>query len=315
MQRLINTALFVINLGSNRFSGYVNGVVNQYRAERKYLNYGWIEMSVLDRRLYEVLANAVLVGHEYYDNIPVQAAVLYAKHYWATAPPGAQTEVVDNAKGAPPSADSPVHSPQATRSPPPTRSPPGLLRYLPPVAIIGMLIGLSEIFLSFTRLAKSDATSRDRHSLKLIWLVILISVALAIVVAGRSHSWWNIWRQNGAGGGICALVSLGLVLRWYSVIYLGRFFTTNVAIAKDHRLVDTGPYRFIRHPSYTGSLLAMFGLALSFGNWASLVVLFVPFCAVILWRIHVEEHAMIGGLGEPYSAYMQRTRRLIPLLY
>jgi hypothetical protein len=86
MQRLINTALFVINRGSNRFGGYVNGVTNQYRAERKYLNYEWIEMSVLDRRLYELLGNAVLTSHQYYDDIPVEAAVLYAKHYWAMAP-------------------------------------------------------------------------------------------------------------------------------------------------------------------------------------------------------------------------------------
>ena len=45
---------------------------------------------------------------------------------------------------------------------------------------------------------------------------------------------------------------VGVALRWYSVIYLGRFFTANVAILKDHQLVDTGPYRFVRHPSYTG---------------------------------------------------------------
>jgi len=299
IQRLINTALFVINMGSNRFSGYVNGVVNKYRAERNYLNYGWIEMSVLDRRLYELLGNAVLTTHEYYDNIPVQAAVLYAKHYWATAPSGAETQVVDEAKPGPPAA----------------WSRPGNLRYLPPVAIIGMLIGLSEMFLNFTRRAKSDATSRDRHSLTLIWLVTLTSVALAIVVAGRAHSWWHAWRQNGTRECILILVLLGLLLRWYSIIYLGRFFTTNVAIAKDHRLIDTGPYRFIRHPSYAGSLLAMIGLALSFGNWMSFVILFVSTCAVTFWRIHVEEQALIGGLGEPYSNYMQRTRRLIPLLY
>ncbi len=100
MQRLINTALFAINLGSNRFSGYVNGTISQYRPERKYLNYQWIEMSVLDRRLYEVLGKAVLDSHQYLEDLPVEAAVLYAKHHWATRAP--EPEVVDTAKGAPP---------------------------------------------------------------------------------------------------------------------------------------------------------------------------------------------------------------------
>src|SRR5262245_35418257 len=107
-------------------------------------------------------------------------------------------------------------------------------RHLPPVATIGMLIGLSEMFLTFTKRAKSNTTSKDRHSLTLIWFVTLTSIALAIVVAGRFHSWWNAWRQNGTRECICSLVSLGLVLRWYSIIHLGRFFTTNFAIAKDH---------------------------------------------------------------------------------
>jgi hypothetical protein len=99
LQRLINTALFVINRGSNVFGGYVNGVTNQYREARKFLHYPWIEMSVLDKRLYELTANAVLVSHEFYDDIPVEAAVLYAKHYWATHEP--EPEVVDNAKPSP----------------------------------------------------------------------------------------------------------------------------------------------------------------------------------------------------------------------
>jgi protein-S-isoprenylcysteine O-methyltransferase Ste14 len=104
----------------------------------------------------------------------------------------------------------------------------------------------------------------------------------------------------------------GLVLRWCSIICLGRFFTTNVAIATDHRLIDTGPYRFIRHPSYAGSLLALLGFTLCIPNWASWLLILVPCYAVTFWRIHVEEQALLGGLGEPYRTYMQRTKRLIP---
>jgi len=296
MQRLINTALFVINRGSNRFGGYVNGVTNQYRAERKYLNYGWIEMSVLDRRLYKLTSEAVLASHEYYDNIPVEAAVLYAKHYWATAPPGAETEVVDPAKEIPAPK---VQSRSTSR------------RYLPPVSFFGILVGLSEIFLA--RRSKSNAISR--RSLAPIWLVSVTGVAVAILVAGRLHSWWNLWQSKALLAFCCGLVLFGLALRWYSIIYRAHFFTTNAAITSDHRLVDSGPYRFVRHPGSAGILMAILGLALSFGNWASGLVLFVPVSAVILWRIQVEEQILISGLGDAYRNYTKQTRRLIPLLY
>jgi protein-S-isoprenylcysteine O-methyltransferase len=106
-----------------------------------------------------------------------------------------------------------------------------------------------------------------------------------------------------------------MALRWYAIIHLGRFFTTNVAIAKDHHLVDSGPYRFVRHPSYTGSMMAVIGFLLTMANWATLLIIFVPIIAITLWRIHIEEEVLLGALGEPYRAYMQRTKRLIPGIY
>ena len=224
MQRLVNTALYVISLGTNRFSGYVNGVVDQSRPERNYLNFEWIEMSVLDHRLYELLANAVLVGHEYYDNVPVQAAVLYAKHYWATAPAGTQTEVVDTAKGGRPL------PPSSSRS----------LRHWPRQSIIVLGWALLRVvaggvktiwekcgFKGSTFLAPDLDCHRcggDSEHLGRIPPSIL-----PIAVADNASEW-----------GIRLFV-FGLGLRWYAIIHLGRFFTTNVAIAADHHVIDTGP--------------------------------------------------------------------------
>jgi protein-S-isoprenylcysteine O-methyltransferase len=180
--------------------------------------------------------------------------------------------------------------------------------------ILGPLWGASELGLNLAKRSKSDATSKDRHSLGLIWLVTLSAVALGIVAAYRLPQCALPWPKPVVALG-CGLFVLGLALRWYSIFHLGRFFTTNVAIAKDHYLIDTGPYRFVRHPSYAGSLVAALGFGLSFANWASLLIIFVPKCAVTLWRIHIEEEALLGALGEPYRRYAQRTRRLIPLIY
>jgi protein-S-isoprenylcysteine O-methyltransferase len=111
------------------------------------------------------------------------------------------------------------------------------------------------------------------------------------------------------------LFALGVLLRFYSIIYLGRFFTPTVAISADHRLIDSGPYRFIRHPTYTGFLMILVGLGLSFANIGSLLIIFVPVFACILWRIRIEEQALVEAFGEQYRSYMHRTKRLLPFIY
>jgi protein-S-isoprenylcysteine O-methyltransferase len=111
------------------------------------------------------------------------------------------------------------------------------------------------------------------------------------------------------------LMGLGLVVRSWAIVHLGRFFTVNVAVAADQRIIETGPYRSIRHPSYTGLLLLAVGLGLCFGNFASLVVLVVPMIAMMLKRMRVEEEALAATLGSAFREYMGRTKRLIPGIY
>jgi protein-S-isoprenylcysteine O-methyltransferase len=113
----------------------------------------------------------------------------------------------------------------------------------------------------------------------------------------------------------CALFALGLTLRWYSIIYLGRFFTVNVAIHSGHEIIDTGPYRRIRHPSYTGALLAFLGLGLSLANWVSLALIVLPIFWAFSRRIATEETALSSALGSPYINYMRVTKRLVPFMY
>jgi len=80
-------------------------------------------------------------------------------------------------------------------------------------------------------------------------------------------------------------------------------------------LVDSGPYKLIRHPSYTGLLIFIVGVALCFGNVVSALVLLVPFGALMLRRMRIEEAALSRALGDAYSSYMNRTKRLIPGIY
>jgi len=111
------------------------------------------------------------------------------------------------------------------------------------------------------------------------------------------------------------LMGLGLAVRSWAIVHLGRFFTVNVAVAADQTIVDTGPYRSVRHPSYTGLLLLAVGLGLCFGNYVSVLVLVGPMIGMMLKRIRVEEEALAVTLGTAYREYMARTKRLIPGIY
>jgi len=180
--------------------------------------------------------------------------------------------------------------------------------------LIGPAWGLSELGLSVFKRSKAGAASRDRHSLPVIWGVNLTAVILGVFLAYHAPGWrLPGWLPEQVAGG--SLFVAGLILRWYAIIYLGRFFTVNVAIADDHQVIQTGPYRWVRHPSYSGGLLMILGFCVCMGNLASLLVIMVPCTGVLLWRMRIEEAALRAALGEPYAAYMRSTRRLIPLIY
>jgi protein-S-isoprenylcysteine O-methyltransferase len=185
--------------------------------------------------------------------------------------------------------------------------------HLPSAAVLGPIFGVSEVGLSLFLRAKSGSNAQDKGSLRILWLMILAGVSLAIF----STHWLPGLGFPDTGVSYPIGVSLffsGLLLRWFSIIYLGRFFTVNVAIAEDHRVIDTGPYRYVRHPSYTGALLAFIGYGICLSNFASLVILLLPVFAAFLNRIRIEESALSNALGA-YMQYCKRTKRLIPYLY
>lgn len=110
------------------------------------------------------------------------------------------------------------------------------------------------------------------------------------------------------------LTFLGIMVRQVSIAILGRFFSTTVQIVEDHKVVEKGPYRLVRHPSYTGVLITFIGLGLAVQSLGALLALLVLFTVAFGYRIWVEERALLSGLGQDYASYMKRTKRLIPFL-
>lgn len=88
-----------------------------------------------------------------------------------------------------------------------------------------------------------------------------------------------------------------------------------MTVEKNQKIIQKGLYKFLRHPSYTGSLLSFLGLGLSFSNWLSTIIIFVPIFFVFTYRIKIEEKALINNFGDKYINYSKSTKRLIPLIY
>lgn len=111
-----------------------------------------------------------------------------------------------------------------------------------------------------------------------------------------------------------AMMLLGIAVRQWSMAVLGRFFSGAIGVQKGQRVVDTGPYRLVRHPSYTGALLLQLGIGLAVQSWGALVVIALGFAAAYGHRMLVEEKVLASELGDDYGSYMKRTKRLIPFL-
>lgn len=162
---------------------------------------------------------------------------------------------------------------------------------------------------------RDKSTSHDRGSYRviigLLWISIALDFALSGIVRGAAIHWERIPLFY---VGI-ALMLAGLAFRFYSMSVLGRFFTYSVGVQADHVVVQSGPYRYIRHPSYTGALITLAGLGLALGNWLGLLALLGCMSIAYGYRIKVEEAALTAALGEPYKQYMLRTRRLVPFLF
>jgi protein-S-isoprenylcysteine O-methyltransferase Ste14 len=111
-----------------------------------------------------------------------------------------------------------------------------------------------------------------------------------------------------------ALMIAGFVIRWAGMWTLKKFFSANVAVQSDHRLVIKGPYRMVRHPGYFGGWLAFVGLGLALGNWIALVLLAVFTVPAFLYRIDVEESILRHAFPD-YAQYATRVRKFVPFVW
>jgi protein-S-isoprenylcysteine O-methyltransferase Ste14 len=111
------------------------------------------------------------------------------------------------------------------------------------------------------------------------------------------------------------IILAGMALRYWAVASLGVFFRTTIETEVNQKVIQSGPYHLIRHPSYCGWLLVCLGYGISMQNWLSLIAAFViPLCA-LLYRIQIEEQVLVSSLGTDYVEYQKRTKKLLPWIW
>lgn len=165
-----------------------------------------------------------------------------------------------------------------------------------------------------TRTRRGGGEVKDRGSLMIIWATILVSIFAGETIRSKMPS-------NMFGGArwlvvVAIFVMLaGIALRATAILSLGKAFSPNVAIRTNQKIYRGGLYRFLRHPAYTGSLLAFLGLGIEARNWLSCLVLVAPITVAFLYRIQIEEAALNEAFGAEYAEYSRQTKRLIPGIY
>jgi protein-S-isoprenylcysteine O-methyltransferase Ste14 len=173
----------------------------------------------------------------------------------------------------------------------------------------------SEVLLVIiTRTRRSSGNVRDRGSILILWPTIFFSIFFATYYAD-THPHTIFAGANWVRPFGLIIFLAGLAIRWIAILSLGRSFSVNVAIHSTQTVYKRGLYRWVRHPSYTGMLIIFFAIGLESRNWISLAIMLIFPTLALLYRIHVEEAALLGAFGEDYASYRTTTSRLIPGIY
>jgi protein-S-isoprenylcysteine O-methyltransferase Ste14 len=179
-----------------------------------------------------------------------------------------------------------------------------------------LMINLVSLAFEFNQWAqrRAEATNTDKGSLRI--LLVGTAAGLAwLVVASLIVPGAAIRRTALAFAVGMALYLAGFGLRRWSEMTLGRYFTFTVMTSTDQPVITSGPYRFVRHPSCTGVLLIVTGAGVVNGNWFGLLGWTLLIALPLLYRIHVEENALLSALGDRYRSHAAHHKRLMPLVW
>lgn len=164
---------------------------------------------------------------------------------------------------------------------------------------------------------ETDKKGKDKSTLNLLWVIIILSISLSIFASYVRFGTFSLMITGNNWITYLGLLIIfaGIFSRVLIVKSLGKYFTVDVTIRQGHKIKKDGIYGVLRHPSYAASLLTFLGLGLYLNNWLSLAVAFIPPFLAFLYRIDVEEKALIEQFGQEYLDYRKSTKKIIPYIF
>ena len=185
-----------------------------------------------------------------------------------------------------------------------------------PIGLVWLVVVVAYggIELVGTGRRRAEATDKDRGSL-IVSRICVIPGAVLLVFSPKIAPAAEIHPLHAAPVVGIVIFSAGEALRAWSKVALGRYFTYTVMTSSDQPVITSGPYRSLRHPSYTGILLIVIGAGAAWGNWLGLDVMTFTTLVGLVYRIYVEEKALLEELGDRYRSYAEHHKRLIPFVW
>jgi len=148
----------------------------------------------------------------------------------------------------------------------------------------------------------------DRGSYLAITIAIFLEISLSIYLRMKNIGTLTGWFQWLG----LLFMAAGAAFRQWALIHLGRFFSRTIQIESEHTVITAGPYRWIRHPAYTGMIAVYTGLSMAIGTWLGTLTAFIIVTASLLYSTRIEEVTLVQALGDEYRTYMKRTWELFP---
>jgi protein-S-isoprenylcysteine O-methyltransferase Ste14 len=183
-------------------------------------------------------------------------------------------------------------------------------------ALLGVFFVLERRLRQGESAQSLEAGAFDRKSTRVVGGAFLISMLSLLLAPGL-----NMLRRGRTSiSPIAGWVGLGLMmsgisLRAWANTTLGAFYTRTLRVTTDQRLIEQGPYRLLRHPGYSGSLLLWLGAGLATMNWVVTMIIAIVTGSAYVYRLRSEEAMLAQTFGAAYHDYQQRTWKLIPLIY
>lgn len=168
-----------------------------------------------------------------------------------------------------------------------------------------------EVGLLVRDLAHRRRAGHDRGTRLLVAVTLVGAIWLGLLLRTLTPA-FNTRVPGGFVAAGVVVMAAGLVVRLWAVVTLGRSFSTFLDVRPGQSIVQHGPYRWVRHPSYTGLWLIVLGFGVGAAHWLCLIVCATLPLAGLLPRMAVEEKELTRVLGDEYAAYQRRTYRLVP---